>query len=143
MGVFTSALITDVDDPTVWTLPALRVLGPAVKKAIHSLQPRPTAGLPPNPDRFVGTYDNGVRIRLDPVKHLLIASGLDRSNLTLSYEPSLGFDNLRATPLSPQDCRHLDDGANLEIVYFSFDGASAKASALEFMGGSYNQQHQA
>merc|ERR1711871_1158793 len=113
--------------------------GPAVKKVINSLQPK-AAALPPNPDRFVGTFENGVVVQIDPGGKGLIVSGLDHSALTLSYEPSLGLDNLRAMPLSPEDCRHLDDGTNLEIVYFSFDRTSVKASALEFMGSLYNQQ---
>ena len=137
LGVFASALITDVEDHTVWTLPALQILGPAVKSALSSLQPK-NADLPPNPDRFVGAYGEGVVVKFDPQGSRLIASGLGSSLLALSYEPSLGLDNLRARPLSPLDCRHLDDGADLEIVYFSFNGAGAKASALEFMGSSHS-----
>ena len=104
---------------------------------LSSLQPK-NADLPPNPDRFVGAYGEGVVVKFDPQGSRLIASGLGGSLLALSYESSLGLDNLRARPLSPLDCRHLDDGADLEIVYFSFNGAGAKASALEFMGSSHS-----
>ena len=145
-GVFTSALITDVEDHTVWTLPALRILGPAVKAAMAELQPK--QALPPAYERFLGSYyDGSVNVEVDPqdASRLVLSLGPDATPLALSYEPSLGPDALRARPLAPLDCRHLDDGANLEIVYFSFEVGGGtvmgtQASALEFMGGLYDRR---
>ena len=144
LGVFTSALITDVQDKTVWTLPILRILGPAVKAAILELQPKD--GLPPNHERFLGSYyDGSVNVEVDPqdASRMILMLGPHDTHLALSYEAALGPDALRARPLAPLDCRHLDDGTNLEIAYFIFNedsrGGGEKASALGFMGSFYGR----
>ena len=38
LGIFTSALVSDVPEPSVWTRPALALLGPAVAAAVRRLQ---------------------------------------------------------------------------------------------------------
>ena len=62
LGVFTSALVTDVVDKTVWTIPALAILAPAVRQAMTDLQPGPR--LPENASFYVGAYfDGSVTVR--------------------------------------------------------------------------------
>lgn len=53
--------MTDVDEKSVWTIPALEILGPAVKEAIESLLPAPQ--LPKDYMKFVGDF-GGVKVEL-------------------------------------------------------------------------------
>ena len=54
VGIFTSCLVSDASEHSVWTVPALAVLVPAVEAALWRLQPAPT--LPPSAEEYVGTY---------------------------------------------------------------------------------------
>ena len=143
LGVFSAALITDVEDHTVWTLPALRIIGPAVKAAMEDLQPKKS--LPQAYERFLGNYVDDVSVEVDPQdsSQLILLLGNDAHPLALSEDlPLLGPNALKANPTAALDCRHLDDGSNLEIAYFSFDGGGdGKASSVEFMGQMY-RRHQ-
>ena len=42
LGVFTSALVSDVDEKSVWTIPVLDRLVPAIEAALWKLKPKPT-----------------------------------------------------------------------------------------------------
>lgn len=58
-----SPQVTDVFEPTVWTIPALDVLIPVVYNALFAAQA--AAPLPPLPqgyERFLGTYEGGIEV---------------------------------------------------------------------------------
>lgn len=141
LGIFTSALVSDVDDHTVWTVPALEILVPAVLTALWRLKP-PTP--PPTADdlRAVGSYyDGSVKVGVEGGALLLrLGDGASPLNLTrvpLKDPKSLAF---RAAPTaSTEACRQLDDGQDQEIAYFSAPSESAKATRLDFMAGRYER----
>jgi hypothetical protein len=57
-----SFLLVQVADTTVWTIPALSILAPAVRAAMNDLQQPPT--LPANASFFLGQYyDGSVTVR--------------------------------------------------------------------------------
>ena len=147
VGIFTSCLVSDASEHSVWTVPALAVLVPAVEAALWRLQPAPT--LPPSAEEYVGTYgpkDARVTVAIEG-GNTLVADGLGggKMNLTALAWPDAGDGavgpphTLRARPVPPvtTGCRWLDDGSDLELVEFEVSGG--KAQALSFMGGKYGR----
>ena len=143
LGVFTSALVSDVPSPTVWTVEALSLLAPAVSAARWRLKPPPT--LPADAPLLVGRYlDGSVRVYVGPGGGaLLLSLAPDAAplNLTLVADGSTPTRRAyRAQPLHPTaSCRSLDDGADLEIAYFVLPRAGANASSLRFMDGLFQR----
>ncbi len=146
LGVFTSALVTDVDEHTVWTVPVLKILGPAIKEAMQKLAPLPQ--LPPGYERYLGSYYDGTVV-VELVGSELVLRGLGYGNksgplvsatagLVLRAVDDAHPNLLRAHPsdLDGIGCRWLDDGVDQELVQFYFDGQepAQSAIALEFMG---------
>ena len=134
LGVFTSALVSDVDEHSVWTIPALDILVPAVMAAAWSFVEKPP--LPSKYSDLVGDYYDGVAVAVQD--DVLVLSGLgELMNLTAieGIDSSLA---LRATVMNSTDgCRWLDDGTDLEIAYFDWDGDAV--SRLRFMQSAFSK----
>ena len=145
LGVFTSALVSDVDEDSVWTIPALEILAPAFEAALNRLQPSPQ--LPKNYQRMEGSYyDGSVTIEADG-QTLVFKTSKDGARLQLKTDPTIPPDFLRAHDidgLSTLGCRWKDDGTDQELVQFIMgNGAGHKADevvAIEFMGARYNRR---
>ena len=137
LGIFVSALVSDVPSPTVWTVDALSLLAPAVSSALWRLKPPPQ--LPAGTELLVGKYlDGSVHVATSGAVLLLtLAPGAAPLNLTLITAHST--PTMRAFYAQPVQstatCRSLDDGQDLEIAYFSLPSAGANASSLRFMDG--------
>ena len=57
LGVFVSALVSEVSSSTVWTLDVLDALVPAISRALWRLAPAPA--LPPEAGLLTGAYGDG------------------------------------------------------------------------------------
>ena len=132
LGIFTSALISDTESNSVWTIEALNILAPAVDQALTRLQP--SAKLPTNYAMYVGKYyDGSVTIAVQKEQLIFTSSAGD---LNLIEVPEM--DNmLRVQNLNDIGCRWLDDGTNNEIV--SFVVVNSTVVAMEFMGSRYDK----
>lgn len=141
LGIFVSALVSDVASDSVWTLDALALLVPAVTRALWRLAP--PAAPPPEASLLVGTFgrvvvaleDAALVMRLDPSAPPLNLTRVDEAGGGGSSSSSelLAF---RAMPVhSTADCRWLDDGADLEIAYFRMPPGGGPATSLRFMDG--------
>ena len=132
LGIFTSALISDTESNSVWTIEALNILAPAVDQALTRLQP--SAKLPTNYAMYVGKYyDGSVTIAVQK-EQLIFTSSAGELNLIEVPE----MDNmLRVQNLNDIGCRWLDDGTNNEIV--SFVVVNSTVVAMEFMGSRYDK----
>ena len=151
LGVFTSALVTDVEESSVWTVPMMDVLVPALEAALWRL--KPPFSLPPKPtlDQLVGSYGGGEATVYAQAGALLLRLGsADPLNLTAVVPPAGrgGAPPGVASPKAPraadddddddyvffvqplnstQGCRWLDDGQDLEMAYFERGSAPARA----------------
>ena len=142
LGVFTSALVSDVPSKTVWTQEALELLAPAMTKALWRLRVAPT--LPAEALLVVGRYlDGSVSVDIEGGHSLVLRLGVHASPLNLTLISEASTPNLRAFRAAPahstQACRWLDDGSDLEIAYFHLPNATARASSLRFMSGLFDR----
>lgn len=147
LGIFASALVSDVPSPTVWTLDALNILVPSVISALRRLQPTPA--LPRDASLLVGRYCGGrMSVAIEGGTALVLRIGASGKPLELSdgVEGIVATDAtndgkrttsiraLRAHPVRvTEDCRHLDDGSDLEIAYFTQAAPDANATSVRFM----------
>ena len=143
LGVFVSALVTDVDEHSVWTVQALDLLVPAVSAAAWAAAAAAPAALPSKSDAMAGKYyDGSVVIEATgaaPREVLLFEGVGETMNLTAipGVDPTVA---LRATVVNSTDgCRWLDDGTNLELVYFDWDASNATVEKIRFMGATYDK----
>ena len=141
LGVFTSALVSDVDSPTVWTQDALEILTPAIMSALWKLQKPGSIG--PSTELLVGRYyDGSVSVKLEGKSTLYLRLSPTAKPLSLTYVESVSTKQThvyRASPVnSTSSCRSLDDGQDLEYAYFTLqEGNAAHADHLRFMSGLY------
>jgi len=123
LGIFHVATVSDTTDESVWTIPALNILIPAFMEALTALQPKPT--LPPNWQSYTGIYlmsppssqyyeqiyvSNSAMYLASLVDNRLVGPHL------LTVEP--GAENVLRVHAPDEECRWLDDGTNLEFIYF-------------------------
>jgi CubicO group peptidase (beta-lactamase class C family) len=135
LGIFTSALISDVESNSVWTIDALNILTPAIDKALRRLEPKPS--LPDNYAMYVGKYyDGSVTVEINDNNQLIFNSSAGSLNL-IDLVPPLKYA-LRVQNMNEMGCRWLDDGTNNEIVSFIVENSTAVV-AMEFMGSRYNK----
>ena len=146
LGVFTSALVTDVKSNSVWTIDALEILAPALDAALTRL--RPLEKLPKNTAMYVGTYyDGSVKVYVNGTS-LLFASGVgpDGEYATMLKLVDINSNGeelhvLRALDivgLGELGCRWLDDGDNQELVKFVLSD-NGIVTAIEFMGEQFGK----
>lgn len=144
LGIFISALVSDVPELSVWTIPALDILAPAVAAAAFKTQPK--AALPPNVNRYLGTYFDNVSVAVQD-NALMFKLQNTFLNLTLmvgDQENSNSVHVFQAHPFnSTAGCRWLDDGVDTELVYFQMpkSGTSEglQASSITFMGSRFDR----
>ena len=126
--------------------PALDILVPAVKAALWRLSA--ARGPPPLPSKhaaMVGGYfhPNTVTIELGSSSRvLLFRTGPDGQLMNLTAIPGIDPNTvLRARPVnSSQGCRWLDDGDDLELVYFEWASeAQSIVKSISFMGSRYGK----
>ena len=130
LGIFTSALVSDVPEKSVWTIPALDIVAPAVRAALWRLQP-PRA-LPTGWERLVGRYytpSDPVVVRADGAA-LLLTHGADVLNLTLTAIGGVLRAHPASAPADQAGCRWLDDGTDEECVGAVRARAPSRASSL-------------
>jgi hypothetical protein len=144
LGIFVSALQSDVSEDSVWAVPMMDTLGSAVLSTLTTLQPAYV--LPRHSAQFVGAYhfNSTVFVSVAGVlegyifgQHLNFTEVLDYS---VSPTVPVGLA-LRAEPVGPGSnpgCRWLDDGADLELIYFtglvSNNDFGSNSTGFQFMG---------
>ena len=144
LGVFVSALVSDVPSSTVWTLDVMRLLAPAVAAALWRLRPPPALPAADVP-LVTGTYlDGSVVVAPDAANatlQLRLGPAAAPLNLTLLADASTPTRRaFRAQPAhSTATCRTLDDGSDLEIATFTLPQPGARASRLRFMDGLFER----
>eukprot|EP00947_MAST-08B_sp_MAST-8B-sp1_P004846 g4846.t1 len=160
VGVFTSALVSDVAELSVWTVPAMDILVPAVRAALWALQAaRPPPPLPSRHALMVGDYyePNTVSVRLgkaaappfaptlylhtspDPgdVLNLTAVPGFDPNRILRAFPAANNASSTGASAGASAGCRWLDDGPAQELVAFDWTEDGSAVHGLRFMGGSY------
>lgn len=144
LGIFVSALQSDVSEDTVWAIPAIDLLSPAVLEILNERQP--TYTLPEHYKQFVGSYHFNSSIFVGPsgvLEGIIFGQHLNFTEvMDTSVNPPVPIGiGLRAEPIGPGSnpgCRWLDDGSDLEIIYF--DGLKGPgdfttlSSGFRFMG---------
>ena len=133
---------------SVYTIPALDILVPAVMKAMRRLHKPPP--LPANYARLLGTYYDG-SVQVEKTDQELVFHLFDQK-LKLSPITWPEIDNttttttypnvLRAHPInSTAGCRWLDDGVDQELVYFHLPPGGDAATYIEFMGDRFERKN--
>eukprot|EP00658_Telonema_sp_P-2_P043883 TRINITY_DN31759_c0_g1_i1.p1 TRINITY_DN31759_c0_g1~~TRINITY_DN31759_c0_g1_i1.p1 ORF type:complete len:168 (-),score=14.16 TRINITY_DN31759_c0_g1_i1:117-620(-) len=135
LGVFTSALVSEVAEKSVWTVPAMDILVPAVQRAAWMLAPGPS--LPSGHSEMVGDYAFGTRVWAQGGGLRFVASSGVVLNLTSmeGVDPSAALRGHLVN--STEGCRWLDDGPDLEIVYFDWVGGTVLR--VRFMGTAFDK----
>jgi len=146
LGVFVSATVDDVPDPTVWTLPTLELLVPVLEALLWKYQP-PYYLSPALAAQVVGVYTDtpdSDTLNVTTYGGVLLLSDLSGGgfigNLTLLPAISSPLNArflLRAADVWSESCRDSTDGSDHEIVEFVFPTATQRATKLYFMGGTY------
>ena len=121
--------MSDVDEDSVWTIPALDILVPAIQKALWRLKAKAPPVVPGAHD-YVGRYFNGVNVTLEASVLYMQAPNSTALNMTWVDRDAFRVEAVA----SSQGCRWLDDGADQEIVYFERDQVRGQVRALRFMG---------
>jgi len=136
LGLFQVATIATVSDTTLWTLPALDILIPAFLQALNATQHNPP--LPPNWQTYTGVYEI-----VPSTMGMVLEIYVENKNMYLAYLVNStrvgamllttqdGFDTVMRIHAPPDVCRWLDDGPNLEFVYFSWN--EDKSQVVEFL----------
>lgn len=139
LGVFTTAFVTDVSDPTVLNIPILSQLVPVLNQVLWGLQPN--SSLPSNYKLFLGTYVNtnsGDDVTTIYVKNQVLLADTQGTTVNLTafeYDPLV----LRMKMVDVMDvsCRGLDDGVEFELIYFQLNDKKDHASQVMIMGEIY------
>lgn len=136
LGVFTSAFRSNVPEKTVWTLPIVSMLAPAVASMLWA-QPAPP--LPPNWRKYVGRYTSNCSLYVTNKTGSPVLQGLffgtTKLNFTVIVDENTGKPVehvLRGHSVLDPGCKFLDDGDDLENIYFKVDGNSS-ATSFNFM----------
>lgn len=149
IGVFVSALVSDVDDLSVWTQPALEMMTPIFQSVLQELQAPPS--MPKNHTMYLGRY-----IQLTPPCLSGIRAGIQEDDAVVTFDGSFLMLHRRGNPLlnltavpgmehvfrahvnrSPNDCLPSGAGENAELVYFEMAGGHA--ASLRFMDALYKR----
>lgn len=143
LGVFTSVLEDDTSEQSVWTIPALDLLVPPLVQYLWAHQP--VQPLPTNYQLLLGTYSDNVTISVSKSSPPVLLLALQGTVFNLTQVLAQGSpvpSVLRAKDTSePQPaCRWLQDGADEELVYFSFASQGQPASSFEFAGGQWTRK---
>jgi hypothetical protein len=140
LGVFTSALVSDVDELSVWSIPSLDILIPAVTAASWKIAASHAPVLPSKSQAMVGDYYKPGTVSVTKRGAVLILSGVGSQDMNLTAIPGVDPNlALRAKPInSTAGCRWLDDGSDLEIAYFDWK-ADDSVWRLRFMDGAYGK----
>ena len=145
LGIFTSALISDTDELSVWTIPSLDLLIPAVSAADWANKP-PPAALPAASKlkQMIGGYykPGTVTIALDASnKFLIFSEGASQPSMNLTAIDGIAMTQaMRAQPITTkQGCRWLDDGSDLEILSWQWNAAGDKVVSIMFMHGKFGK----
>ena len=139
LGVFTSAFVSDVEDSSVWTLPILKILAPALDTVLTR-----SSALPSTYKEYLGRYyDGSVTVSVVNETNLIFVPGNDATPLRLVSVPGL-TRVLRAVDVVQMGCRWLDDGTDQELVRFLWDDPSEDNSSgfvrgMQFMGAQYDK----
>eukprot|EP01114_Cavostelium_apophysatum_P008470 TRINITY_DN2098_c0_g1_i1.p1 TRINITY_DN2098_c0_g1~~TRINITY_DN2098_c0_g1_i1.p1 ORF type:complete len:510 (+),score=94.29 TRINITY_DN2098_c0_g1_i1:84-1613(+) len=143
VGVFCVGM-TDNDDSTqsMLTIPVMEILLPAFNEALASAQPPYV--LPSNAAQLTGTYEY-IDEEFGPSLFEVYINGSVLMASPTDGEVATGSMTLFSSGLSPnvlrtqlnegEECRWLDDGSNLEFIYFSVE--SGKPTSLTFMATDY------
>jgi len=141
LGIFVSALVSDVEDENVWTIAALDILIPLFKSALWRLAPVPT--LPANYTALVGKYaisdgyyDTSVTVEVVGGQLIMNEGGGPNDILALSVVD--GFENVLRVHIvnSTESCMWLDNG-DQEFAYFNI--LHGQVESLRWMGGLYGR----
>ena len=152
VGVFTSALVTDVKSNSVWTIDALKILAPALDAALTRLIQEQKESLPKYAMMYVGKYyDGSVQIYVNESDNTLwfeSGAGPDGESATILKLVEVKGANdqnlhvLRALDVAGVEnlgCRWLDDGDHLEIVKFVLNEEENVVTAMQFMGEQFGK----
>ncbi len=134
--IFTSALISDTTDNSVWTVSALDILIPAVRQVMLNSQPLPSLMLPKKSESLIGDYYLGASVTFSKDGMYLSfcnQGGNNCLNITSFNENATGGakgmvranddEILYPTKVHSTNniaCRWFDDGPDSEILYFVF-----------------------
>eukprot|EP00036_Acanthoecidae_sp_10tr_P017269 CAMPEP_0206302090 /NCGR_PEP_ID=MMETSP0106_2-20121207/8544_1 /ASSEMBLY_ACC=CAM_ASM_000206 /TAXON_ID=81532 /ORGANISM="Acanthoeca-like sp., Strain 10tr" /LENGTH=301 /DNA_ID=CAMNT_0053732847 /DNA_START=29 /DNA_END=935 /DNA_ORIENTATION=+ len=146
LGVFTSALQSDVPEDSVWSIPVVDIIGPSLRSAMAALSE--PYQLPSHYKQFIGQYFFNSSVFVSPAgilegfifgEHLNFTEVIDHS----ATPPTPIATALRAAPVGYNPgCRWLDDGSDLELIYFdglqSGSDFSSLSTAFRFMGSKSN-----
>ena len=153
LGVFHSALISDVDDDDghVWAYDVMDMLVPFVDDLLYTNGIGFKYELPKNYELIVGHYigpgfvgDIAVVDGPKGMKYLKVTDNDgDELRLEVFRNEFNGevFDDkvLRAHNMDGSACRWLDDGEDQELMYFEFgNGDNQHATGAQFMGERFN-----
>eukprot|EP01084_Bolivina_argentea_P244087 408989_1 len=142
IGIFNSALISDVSASHVWAYDVLNMLIPYVDNLLYKNGNINNYILPNNYQLLIGSYrQKGYTFMVNISVVMNEQYGLKYLKSTDSGGDMLRlniFENdknvLRAYNLDGSECRWLDDGQDQELVYFSFDNGDDKhATSFIFM----------
>ncbi len=147
LGVFTSALVSDVSDGYVWTNAVLHMILPVLDGILQQYENN-SYTLPPNYELLIGNYqciNETNTICNDDIMNINVYKGQDGSQylmmntnerlLTTFHEDLSNI--LRAYKTEKQDCVDVD-GSDAELVYFTFDnGSNQHSTSLTFLEGKY------